>query len=81
MACLHTLSPFDAWSGLQDLAPLSTLPKLRMLSLLGNPVTTKPNYRCARTANSRRIGGRALGAQGLVCNNVQAKTLHGLYLA
>ena len=72
---MHTLSPFDAWYGLQDLAPLSTLPKLRMLSLLGNPVTTKPNYRCARSANTQRIGVPALGAQGLGCNNVQGATM------
>ena len=30
---------------LQDLDPLSTLPKLQHLSLLDNPVTKQANYR------------------------------------
>lgn len=34
---------------LQDLDPLSTLPKLQHLSLLDNPVTKQPNYRCDLT--------------------------------
>lgn len=34
---------------LQDLDPLSTLPKLQHLSLLDNPVTKQPNYRCVST--------------------------------
>ncbi|KAG1666960.1 hypothetical protein FOA52_004243 [Chlamydomonas sp. UWO 241] len=32
-------------SSLSDLEPLSSLSKLTMLSLMGNPVATKPNYR------------------------------------
>ena len=36
----------DSAQILQDLDPLSTLPKLRHLSLLDNPVTKQPNYRC-----------------------------------
>lgn len=32
-------------SNFQDLDPLASLPKLRMLSLLENPVSKKPNYR------------------------------------
>ncbi|MEW5304172.1 MAG: hypothetical protein WDW38_003539 [Sanguina aurantia] len=32
-------------TNLQDLDNLASLPKLAMLSLLGNPVVTKPNYR------------------------------------
>jgi hypothetical protein len=29
----------------QDLEPLGSFPKLTLLSLTGNPVQTKPNYR------------------------------------
>jgi U2 small nuclear ribonucleoprotein A' len=32
-------------NNLQDLDPLSSFPKLKMISLTGNPVTTKPSYR------------------------------------
>ena len=49
--CLSALSAADrvimhACGFLQDLDPLSTLPKLQHLSLLDNPVTKQPNYRC-----------------------------------
>lgn len=36
----------------QDLDPLATLSKLQHLSLHGNPVVTKPNYRCVRYRQS-----------------------------
>lgn len=54
MLCLSALSAADsvimhAYGFLQDLDPLSTLPKLQHLSLLDNPVTKQPNYRCVST--------------------------------
>ena len=52
---------------LQDLDPLSTLPKLQHLSLLDNPVTKQPNYRCDLTCvHTGTNKGRALAALSMV---------------
>ncbi len=45
-AAPHTWPHSLARVTVQDLDPLATLPKLTHLSLAGNPVATKPEYRC-----------------------------------
>jgi U2 small nuclear ribonucleoprotein A' len=40
---------------LQDLDSLSTLPRLKYLSLLDNPVTKQPNYRLYVVARCKKL--------------------------
>lgn len=44
--------------------PLSHFPKLTMLSLVGNPVMAKANYRCAGKATWARLGQSQRGVAG-----------------
>lgn len=46
--CLRMLAP-------QDLDPLASLPKLQMLSLMGNPVALKSQYRCGADGVTRPL--------------------------
>ena len=41
--------------GWQDLEPLGSLKKLSLLSLIGNPVTLKPNYRRAQHTHTHAL--------------------------
>ena len=59
-----TASPFEIFSKVdvivfasQDMDTLADLPKLKMLSLIGNPVTTKSNYRQAENVTRREASG------------------------
>ena len=59
----------------QEIAPLWTLKKLKYLSLLDNPVTKKPQYRCDMT-NARDIRRLTpLACQATSCCAVKRRLL------
>lgn len=67
--CSTATDSHACWVGrLQDLDPLQSLPKLRYLSLIDNPVTKQANYRCAGGCRSTAVDRcRGLG-QGAICS-------------